>query len=129
MHKFTISNEMEKIIIEKWTRLCTSCHNNAYIFTYIQPNRVRNWIFFSFTFSSRSPKKKRRRRQQQIFVCSRNTLVWIFYGLQENDGTVNCVVRRSKLQTKEHFKRRNSIRPFDKWCVSVFFFLSIYRAL
>lgn len=88
------------------------------IFTYIQPNRVRNWIFF---FShSQAGTRKIKTTTVTNFVCSRNTLVWIFYCLQENDGTVNCVVRRSKLQTKEHFKRRNSIRLFDKWCVSVF---------
>lgn len=99
-----------KIVIEKWTRLCTSCRNNA---IHIQPNRVRNWIFSSqYSRAERKPAR-------QHFICGRNTLVWIFYGLQENDGTVNCIVRRSKLQTKEHFKW-NSIGTFDKWCVSVF---------
>lgn len=120
MHKFTISNEMEKIIIEKWTRLCTSCRNNA---IHIQPNRVRNWIFsHAQADSSTNP-------TTEMFICSRkNTLVWIFYGLQENDGTVNCVVRRSKLQTKEHFKKGiASDRLTNDVCLC--FFLSICRAL
>lgn len=115
-NKFTISNEMENHNRKKWSRLCTSCRNNAIQWI----NRIGSEIGF-FTSHTQAQWFRKSNPIPLAFV-SGNTLVWMFYGLYENDGSVNRV-RRSKVQTKENF--------YEKWatdrltndvCLSFFLF-------
>lgn len=104
-----------KMTIEKWVRLCTSCGNNVQ-FTPIK------WSLNCFTSFAQC------HEQNVIKIwCIKNTLVWLFYGLEteNDDGSLNCV-RRCKVQTKDHFKWNSIWAVWQMMCLC--FFLSIYYA-
>lgn len=111
--KFTITNEMENHNRKNRKRLCTSCRNNA-----IHTNRIGSEIGF-FHMIMHNNRRIIKATTYVVVVYSRNTLVWIFYSLYGIDSTVNCVCRSKNANKRVYFKW-NSIRPFDKWCVSVF---------